>query len=415
MIERIDISGFKSLKQLSLKVRPITVLIGLNSSGKSSILQLLGILKQSVMDSSSSYLRTFGSLVNLGRFEDIVYERKKGNEIQIEIKGAREQFLTPPFSIRTVYSYLFTVDFNGLKNSTCTIESGKTILGGEYKRGVSAQKVKIPIYQGSLLFQPQDRIGYPFQYGGIEGNIGDFDVSRIDKLVDVVRDDLNDFFLVPAIRGLSSPNYPLDSASSSDMIDATNLNTQAIKYSSTVVYEGQAVERKINKWIGRITGITVRGRTVPDKQASVDVSRKIDVNVVNEGFGTNQLIHLFAQIAKAPSFSLIGIEEPETHLHPKAQSELAKVLIEISREERKNLILTTHSEHILYRFLIEIGKGNLKSEDLAIYHFRLSEEGITEVERLTVDERGRLEKGIPDFLETDLDEFKEFLSTLRSD
>jgi len=152
---------------------------------------------------------------------------------------------------------------------------------------------------------------------------------------------------------------------------------------------------------------------VPDKQASIEAHRKYDINLINEGFGTNQLVHLFAQIAKSPVPSVVGIEEPEVHLHPKAQSELAKVLSEIAKEENKKLVLTTHSEHILYRLLIEIAKGNLKREDLAIYHFRLSEGGVTSVERLMPDEKGRLDKGIPDFLEKDLEEFKDFLEALK--
>lgn len=129
--------------------------------------------------------------------------------------------------------------------------------------------------------------------------------------------------------------------------------------------------------------------------------------------GSRALVHLFAQIATAPLHSVIGVEEPEVHLHPKAQSELAKVLIDIASEEKKNLILTTHSEHILYRLLMEVGRGNLKPENLAIYHFKLTEEGITKVEELNFDKNGRLEKGIPDFLESDLDEFKGFLASLK--
>jgi predicted ATPase len=215
------------------------------------------------------------------------------------------------------------------------------------------------------------------------------------------------------MRGVSSTTCPLEAKSSDDLVDSSNLYAQTIRFLSTVVYESPVLERKINKWINRITGVTIRARTVPDKLASIEASRKYEVNLVNEGFGTNQLVHLFAQIAKSPTHSIIGIEEPEVHLHPKAQSELAKVLIEIAKEKNRRLIMTTHSEHILYRILIELAKGTLKSEDLAIYHFKLSDEGVTQIERLKPDEKGRLDKGIPDFLETDLDEFKDFLEALK--
>jgi predicted ATPase len=138
------------------------------------------------------------------------------------------------------------------------------------------------------------------------------------------------------------------------------------------------------------------------------------VNIVNEGFGSNQLVHLFAQIALAPPMSLIGIEEPEAHLHPKAQSELAKTLLAIAQEENHNFIIATHSEHILYRFLIEVAKGNLDLSQLAIYHFALDSQGTTSVEELAVDKEGRIEKGIPEFFDLDLEEFKELLQSLKA-
>lgn len=405
------IDGFKSLKDVSIKIKPLTVLIGLNSSGKSSILQLFQILKQTVMSGSKS-LVTSGNLVNLGSFDDVVFKGQK--EIGIHIMGTRVQSLHSPFSKATRYFHNFTVDHDGLNYHESSIKSGNFSLKGKYRRGIAPKKIQIPFREAKLEFNPDDTMGRPFTYGGHLGNIEELNTRIITRqFLQVINDDLRDFFLVPAMRGINLPSYSLDTKASDDLTDVMNLHNQAVKFSSTVVYESPSMENKINKWISRITGITVRARTVPDKRASIEAFRKYKVNLINEGFGTNQLVHLFAQIAKAPSSSLIGIEEPEVHLHPKAQSELAKVLAEIAKEERKNLILTTHSEHILYRLLIEIAKGTLKPEDLAIYHFKLSSKGITQVQRLKPDKKGRLDKGIPDFLETDLDEFKNFLETLK--
>lgn len=405
------IDGFKSLKDVAIEIKPLTVLIGLNSSGKSSVLQLFQILKQSVMASSKS-LVTAGNSVNLGSFDDVVFKGQK--EIQINIVGRRTQSLPSPFSRVTSYLHYFKVDHNGLNYHESSIKSGNFSLEGKYRRGVAGKRISIPFREGKLGFTPSDSIGQPFGLTARSGDIGDFNMRILtERFLKVIHEDLQEFYLVPAMRGINLPSYPLDTKASDDLTDVVNLYNQAVKFSSTIVYESPSMENKINKWISRITGITIRARTVPDKQASIEASREYDVNLVNEGFGTNQLVHLFAQIAKAPSSSLIGIEEPEVHLHPKAQSELAKVLAEIAKKERKNLIITTHSEHILYRLLIEIAKGTLKPEDLAIYHFKLSSKGITQVERLKPDKKGRLDKGIPDFLETDLDAFKSFLETLK--
>jgi len=412
LIERITVDGFKSLREVTIEIKPLTVLIGLNSSGKSSILQLLQTLKQTATETMSNLFMT-GDLVNLGSFDDVVSKGKRKREIEFTVEGRREQFLDPPFSRVTEYSYMFAIGSRGLNNHSTLIESGKFLLGGTYERKSGGKKIDVPFRSGVVSANPISNVGRPFQFAGSSGNVGRFNFDDFQKFLDVIALDFHDFSLVPATRGTTLPTYPLDNKSSDDLVNVQNLYSQAIKLSSTVVYDSPAMERKINNWISRITGVTVRARTVPDKRASIEAHRKYDITLINEGFGTNQLVHLFAQIAKSPVPSIVGIEEPEVHLHPKAQSELASVLVEIAKKERKNLILTTHSEHILHRLLTEIVKGNLKREDLAIYHFRLSDRGVTSVERLMPDEKGRLDKGIPDFLEKDLEEFKDFLEALK--
>ena len=88
MIEKIVVDGFKSLQNTSIEIKPLTVFIGLNSSGKSSILQLLEVLKQTAMQRSSNLVIT-GGLVNLGAINDVISKRKGRKEMEIEIKGNR--------------------------------------------------------------------------------------------------------------------------------------------------------------------------------------------------------------------------------------------------------------------------------------------------------------------------------------
>ena len=416
MITNIEVDGFKSLEAVHLDIKPITVLIGLNSSGKSSILQMFQILKQTVQNRNYQ-LSVSGPLANLGSFREILSKKKGKKVLSMGIGGIRNQNLPFPFSRNTEYRYDFTVNENGIKSYSATQKSGTFILDTISKSRREVKKISINFGDkphNMIEFHQEFIIGNPFRYSGQFGLPDDFDYDIINKrFLKVIAKDLEDFRLVPAIRGVTCPQYPLADSSSDDLVDSTNPYSQAQKLSSTVVYNSTSIERKVNRWIERITGVKIKARTVPNKQASIEVSKNYSVNLVNEGFGTNQLVHMFAQIANSPDNSLIGIEEPEVHLHPKAQSELAKVLIEIVKEEMKKLILTTHSEHILYRILIEVAKGTLKLEDLAIYHFRLSKDGVTQIERLKPDEKGRLKGGIPDFLETDLDEFKDFLEVLK--
>jgi predicted ATPase len=106
------------------------------------------------------------------------------------------------------------------------------------------------------------------------------------------------------------------------------------------------------------------------------------------------------------------IGEPEAHLHPRAQSELARLFIRIASTERKQLLIETHSEHILNSLLHAVAKGDLSKEALAIYYFE-SQGGKAEVRRLVVDQNGRVEGGLPGFFDQSLTELTEYLETLK--
>lgn len=413
LIWNFEIENFKSLRHVSISVKPITILIGLNSSGKSSVIQYLEILKQTTK-TNSNLLVTDRELINLGKFEDIVSHTAERKEISFTMGGDRIQWLHHPFGMHTEYDYSFTVDSKGLKCHDCSMISGEIRLQGRFNKGRNRPKVRISLGENTMDFIAEGDIGHPMRLFESISSSQNFDFEEIETFLNVIKQELNDFFLIPAMRGISSPSYPLDAKASEDIMDSNNLNQQAIKFASTVVYKSPEIEKKINKWLSKITGITIRARTIPDKQAAVEASRgRNESNIINEGFGSNQLVYMFTQIATAPECSLIGIEEPEVHLHPRAQSALSKVLLEIARDEGKNLIITTHSEHVLYGILTEIAKGKLKTDEVAIYHFALSRDGITRVEKLKIDEKGRLEKGIPDFFETDLNEFKDFLEAMK--
>ena len=81
------------------------------------------------------------------------------------------------------------------------------------------------------------------------------------------------------------------------------------------------------------------------------------VNIVGEGFGTNALIQLLLQLITSQKGATVLIEEPEIHLHPKAQADLAEVMADTAKVEDKQIIMTTHSEHLVERLLLLVAEG----------------------------------------------------------
>jgi len=198
----------------------------------------------------------------------------------------------------------------------------------------------------------------------------------------------NIYFVPPMERGFGEPSYKLGERPYFDFSDIPSADRpQAV--ATTLKYREKELQDKLSQWYERITGIRVRFALREGRATFVEsVTLEGTFNMVNEGFGSNQLAFLLGQLAIAPEDSTICIEEPEIHLHPRAQSHLAEVLMEVAKEEHKQLIITTHSEHILYRLLTAIPEGVLTLEDLTINYFE-KKEGVAEVRKLEVDDKGR--------------------------
>jgi len=116
-------------------------------------------------------------------------------------------------------------------------------------------------------------------------------------------------------------------------------------------------------------------------------------------------------VTLADKDALIMIEEPEISLHPKAQAALVDIMLEIL-EEGKQLLFTTHSEHILFRLLTHIAAGRLRKDDLEIYYFEKPDGVTAKASRLEVDDKGRVKGGLRGFFEHDVEELSEYLKVL---
>ena len=165
----------------------------------------------------------------------------------------------------------------------------------------------------------------------------------------------------------------------------------------------------------RITGVGLRVDTVPPQSAKpVSESLAGDLNLLAEGFGTNALVHLLFEMVRGVSGATVLIEEPEIHLHPKAQADLASVLVEEAASGAKQILMTTHSEHVTGRLLTLVAEGELSADELAIYSFEKGETGVCSASEVEVTDQGQVNRGLKSFFETDLDEMRRYVEALRA-
>ena len=175
---------------------------------------------------------------------------------------------------------------------------------------------------------------------------------------------MSNVYYVPAIRGIELPEYNL---SDKYILDIPPIQNEQL--ATTFTYADEKVKEMVEAWSSEITGSKITVSVVPPKKVRIESSVAGGIPIIGDGFGANQLVQLLLMLAAVPKNSMLAIEEPEIHLHPKAQTKLVDILVEVSKSWDKQLIFTTHSEHMLYGFLSAVKDGRLSNKEVAIYYF----------------------------------------------
>ncbi len=415
MIEQLTIENFKSLEKAELSFKRITVIIGPNGSGKSSVIQTLLLLKQSLGQS----LTPSGNLLQLGTYEDIIFARDTSRRLSISITGTRDYPMSlAPVSTKSVkFTYRVVSDASGPVRNVMELRGGFPPIQVEWNRSIGGQESQVELDGMTFNYMSNGAVGMAAAFRSAHNRQArspdEFDeASRsFQQVLATIQDTLQDVYLVPASRALDRSSFGLLGKPMKDLASSGGTSTQAGYVASNLNYK-RYLEQKVSALMDRVTGVHVKSGLVEGPQASVEASRgELTYNVVNEGFGSNQLVFLLLQLVDAPQGALVAIEEPEIHLHPRGQTALATVLAEVAGLENKQLIMTTHSEHFLYGLLTMVAEGKLNQNDLQLYFFDRVDASTT-VKELPVDAAGRVQGGLPGFFDADVENFQRYVSAL---
>ena len=162
------------------------------------------------------------------------------------------------------------------------------------------------------------------------------------------------------------------------------------------------IEEQILKWLQRLELIhsyDVPPVTNEGKNYECLVKQYKDgpeVPLIDVGFGVSQVLPLLTQCYHVPENSILILEQPEAHLHPKVQSELADVLIDVVKNRSIQIILESHSEHLLLRLMRRIAEEDISADQTALYFCQIND-GTSKIERLNMDEYGNIRNWPQDF------------------
>ena len=410
MITNITLDNFKCFRQVSINPKLITVLIGPNGTGKSGVLQALMLLKQSKDD--VRLLKLQGDLV---WFAPEAFKLQNPDAASVPVGLS----LSGCWHIEseTVENQVdFWIDLSYSADAKLQDKRGQTTFkayGHEWAVSFSLEG------EGSRMETSLGDIDYDEGHG-----INDFEVYAYDGVIDTPEfweqisegpgNTVANMKVVPAARGLTRGSYHLGPDLFPDISGAEGLGRQEEDIATTLAYSRRDVE-KVSLVMTKVTGVGFRMDTVPPQSAKpVSETKGGDFSLAAEGFGTNALVQLLFEMVRAVPGATVLIEEPEVHLHPKAQADLASVLVEEAKADNKQVIMTTHSEHVAGRLLTLVAEGKLSPEEVAIYSFEKDEDGVCSAQEIEVTEHGQVVGGLKSFFEADLDEMRRFVDALRA-
>ena len=411
VITDITLENFKCFRHLDIEPKLVTVLIGPNGTGKSGVLQALLLLKQS--KGSVESLTMQGNLVRFAPEAFMLHGLTPvENTVYISLSGywaiEAEAFETPvEFDIGLWYS----------DDAELVDRRGQTkvrISGEEYQFQFAhgSRRRHLNVSGAAVIYDLLDGIN-DFTVRSYSGAVEKF-LDLYPKISQAPSDAFHNMKVVPAARALGRGTYGLGPQSSVDIPNAEGLGQQEEAVATTLAYSRRDVE-KASDLMKRVTGVGFRTDTVPPQSAKpISESSVGDFSLLAEGFGTNTLVHLLFEMVRAVPGATVLIEEPEVHLHPKAQADLASVLVEEAKAASKQIIMTTHSEHVAGRLLTLVAEGQLSPEEVAIYSFEKDESGVCSAHGIEVTEHGQVKGGLESFFETDLDEMRRYVDALRA-
>jgi predicted ATPase len=164
----------------------------------------------------------------------------------------------------------------------------------------------------------------------------------------------------------------------------------------------QTVEERVAEWLkelGLIHSFQVRPITKGGRLFQVWVRRDpkaAEVLITDVGFGVSQILPVITLCYYAPEGSTLLLEQPEIHLHPKVQAGLADVLLDAIETRNLQIILESHSEHLLRRLQRRVAEEKVAPENAALY-FCFTDRGESHLTPLDLDLFGKIQNWPQDF------------------
>ena len=344
MLNRIDLRNFKCFTLLKLPLCRLTLLSGTNASGKSSVIQAIVLLHQTMREHEwSSHLTLNGNAIHLGTTADVIdqvhghrvcgigLQEGDGSYVQWEVEGDRTDMSMAVKRVRAEFAGGAAWDFTG---------SGPLhyLMPLDALSSGAAQTLADRLCQ--LTYLTAERLGpretYPLVDARLPPIVGPQGQYTASVLYSGDEKEV--------LKGLVTKEAP------------PTLLHQVHAHMGRFFPGCEIVVEKIPN----TNAVTLRLRT----STSMDFHRP-----VHTGFGLTQVLPVVVAALSAAEDGLLLIENPEVHLHPAGQAQMGEFLTEAAAAGVQ-VILETHSDHVLNGIRRAVKRGALPPDEAALHFFQ---------------------------------------------
>lgn len=428
LVDYLVIGGLKSYAQPAQRIRlaPLTLVFGPNSAGKSSLLSTLTLLRQTLVSDKPFILRTRGDLADVGSFRLAVHKHDPATRITLGL-GFRapdrsvNSWISPNVIRELAFSYgwdstnerplpsVVDIDIDGFHETFTVDGDGEEQQSDDSPEWLDflaslavAREVLEPI--APIPTQPVVRRADDLSPAGALAQGDPIAAARLGLGVQL-KSELAEVLSRIAYLG---PIRARPERSASLSTTAYNYVGPDGEYTTEVLADNPGLVDEVNEWFARLgIGYQIRIVTPTSDEVSVTAGDFAVLGLIDTrddppslvssravGYGISQITPIVVQ-SLLSRHGMLLIEQPEVHIHPRLQAQVGDLLIHAVHEGGNQVLVETHSEHLVLRLLRRIREGTLAPDDVAILYVDLLADGAAHVRHLDVDKSGELIDGWP--------------------